>query len=124
PEYAALPKWTPNSKQITYVSIRPGQSTQIMLIGVGGGKSKPVYAEDRGQINISWSTNGRQMMFSYVVGATKLSISLLDLKTHKLTTVPRSEKMFSPRWSPKKRYIAALSRDSSKVILFDSQTQK
>ena len=32
--------------------------------------------------------------------------------------------MFSPRWSPDGRYIAALTPDYTKVMLFDFQTQK
>jgi Tol biopolymer transport system component len=124
PERAALPKWAPDSKQMAYVSIRPGQATQIMLIGVGGGKSRAVYAENRGQIDVNWSADGRRMMFGYVVGAANLSISLLDVKARKIAAVPGSEEMFSPRWSPDGRYVAALSRDSSKVMLFDYQTQK
>lgn len=124
PERAALPKWTPDGRQIAYVSIRPGQATQISLIGVGGGKATPVYAENRGQIDVNWSADGQRMMFGYVVGASNLSISLLDVKAHKLTMVAGSEGLFSPRWSPDGRYIAALSRDSTKVMIFDFQTQK
>jgi Tol biopolymer transport system component len=49
---------------------------------------------------------------------------MLDMKTHKVTTIPGSEGMFSPRWSPDGRYIAALTPDYTKVMLFDFQTQK
>ena len=124
PERAALPKWTPDSKQIAYVSIRPGQATQIALMSVEGGKGKPVYAENRGQIDVNWSADGQRMVFGYVVGAATLNISLLDMKPHKVTTIPGSKGLFSPRWSPDGRYIAALSPDSTKVMLFDFQTQK
>lgn len=124
PGRAALPKWAPEGKQIAYVSIRAGQSTQITLIGADGGKAKPVYAEKRGQIDMNWSADGRRMIFGYVVAATNLSISMLDMKTHKVTTIPGSEGMFSPRWSPDGRYIAALTPDFTKVMLFDFQTQK
>ena len=123
PERAALPKWAPDSKQIAYVSIRTGQPSQIMLIGEQGGKFSPVFAENRGQIDANWSADGQRMVFGYVVGATNLSISLLDLKAHKLTTIPGSEGLFSPRLSPDGRYIAALSPDFTKVMLFDFQTR-
>lgn len=123
-ERAALPKWAPDSKQIAYVSIRAGQSTQILLIGVEGGKAKPVYAEKRGQIDTNWSADGQRMIFGYVVGAANLSISMLDTKTHKVSKIPGSDGLFSPRWSPDGRYIAALSPDNTTVMLFDFQTQK
>jgi len=49
---------------------------------------------------------------------------MLDMKTHKLSTLPGSEGLFSPRWSPDGRYVAALSPDFTKVMLFDFQTQQ
>jgi Tol biopolymer transport system component len=124
PERAALPRWAPDGKQIAYVSIQTGQPSQIKLIGVHGGKSSPVFAENRGQIDANWSADGRRMVFGYVVGATNLSISQLDLKAHKLATIPGSEGLFSPRLSPDGRYIAALSPDFTKVMLFDFQTRR
>ena len=63
-------------------------------------------------------------MLGYVHGAANLSISLLDLTTHAIKTIPGSEGLFSPRWSPDGRYIVALSPDFTKVMLFDFQTQK
>jgi WD40 repeat protein len=53
-----------------------------------------------------------------------LSISMLDMKTHKVSKIPGSDGLFSPRWSPDGRYIAALSPDNTTVMLFDFQTQK
>jgi Tol biopolymer transport system component len=124
PERAALPKWAPDGKQIAYVSIRTGQPSQIKLMSLRGGSSSPVFAENRGQIDANWSADGQKMIFGYVVGATNLSISLLDLKAHTLTTIPGSEGLFSPRLSPDGRYIAALSPDFTKVMLFDFQTRQ
>jgi len=46
------------------------------------------------------------------------------LKTHKTVTVPGSKGLFSPRWSPDGRYVAALSPDFTTVMLFDFDTQK
>jgi Tol biopolymer transport system component len=124
PERAALPKWAPDGKQIAYVSIRTGQPSQIKLIAVNGGSSAPMFAENRGQIDANWSADGQIMIFGYVVGATNLSISLLDVKAHKLTTIPGSEGLFSPRLSPDGRYIVALSPDFTKVMLFDFHTRQ
>ena len=48
----------------------------------------------------------------------------MDLKTHQITTVPNSDGLFSPRWSPDGKYLAALPGDSSGLHLYDFKTQK
>jgi len=124
PERAALPRWAPDSKQIAYVSIKTGQPLQIMLIRPEGGKAAPVYGENHGQVDANWSADGKRMIYGYVFGTPDMSINMLDLKAHKITKIPGSEGLFSPRWSPDGRYLVALSVDFTKVMLFDFQTQK
>ena len=124
PDRAALPRWSPDSKQIAYVGERAGKSTQIMLVKVGGGKPKPAFPENRGQIDANWSADGTKMMLGDFWSAPQMQIRVLDLKTHKVSEIAGSEGLFSPRWSPDGRYIAALSPDFTKVMLFDFQTQK
>lgn len=125
PARAALPRWSPDGKQIAYVSVRPGAPWKIMLISVDGGEPQLPLAEDRSQIDANWSADGAKLMFGYVLRDTQdLSIRVLDLKSHGVSRIPGSEGLFSPRWSPNGRYIAALSPDSTKVMLFDFHTQK
>lgn len=49
---------------------------------------------------------------------------MLDLTTNKVSTVPGSEGLFSPRWSPDGRYTFALPVDSKTIFLFDFENQK
>ena len=51
------------------------------------------------------------------------AIRILDVQAGKVTPLAGSQGMFSPRWSPDGRYIAAMTGDSSKLMLFDFQTQ-
>ena len=62
-------------------------------------------------------------MFGYRHDSEGITVRIMDLKTHAITTVPGSDGLFSPRWSPNGRYIAALSPDFTKVMLFDFSTQ-
>jgi Tol biopolymer transport system component len=48
-----------------------------------------------------------------------------EIKSRQVSTVPGSEGLFSPRWSPYGRFLAAIpSHDQGKLMLFDFQTQK
>ncbi|HUA16912.1 MAG TPA: hypothetical protein VMG31_16580 [Verrucomicrobiae bacterium] len=124
PERTALPRWSPDGKQIAYVSMQPGKPLKISLMPRDGGKATDVLPENRGQIDANWSPDGSSLMFGSVHGDADLSIRVVNLKTHVVTAVPRSEGLFSPRWSPDGRYVAALSPDFTRVMLFDYKTGK
>jgi Tol biopolymer transport system component len=52
------------------------------------------------------------------------ALQLLDLKTSRVTVIPQSDGLFSPRWSPDGRYLAAISLDQRRLALLDMQTMK
>ena len=121
PERAALPHWSKDGKRIAYVSMWPGKQSKISLISPAGGAAEDMFKEEHAQIDANWSADGNRIMFGYLHDAG-LDIRIMDFKTHKVTPVPDSAGLFSPRWSPNERYIAALSPDFTKVMLFDFQT--
>jgi hypothetical protein len=47
------------------------------------------------------------------------AIHLLDLQTHEESTVAGSDGLFSPRWSPDGRYIAALPLNGESLRLYE-----
>ena len=123
-EQAALPVWSPDGKQIAFVSMKPGESWKLYLVPATGGAAQEVLSEKGSQIDANWSADGSRLMFgdfNHDLGG--LSIRILDLKTHKLEKVPGSDGLFSPRWSPDGRYIAALSPDNTTLKRFDFQSQ-
>ena len=124
PMRAALPRWSPDGKQIAYVSMQPGQRWKLSLIAADGGTSREILQDSGSQIDANWSADGTRIMFGdYALDTGGISIRILDLKTHKTTTVPGSEGLFSPRWSPDERYIAAISPGNKTLKLFDYKTQ-
>ena len=123
PVLAGLPHWSPDGAQIAYVDIQPGRPWKTFLISDQGGAPQEMLADSHVQIDATWSPDGKKIAFGRSPD-TGVSIYIIDLATHQVSTVPGSENLFSPRWSPDGRYLAALNLDGTKLLLFDFKTQK
>ncbi len=124
PDRTALPRWSPDGTQIAYVSMQLGKPWKISIISRDGSSPQDILIESHGQIDANWSRNGDRIMFGYLRVEGGGTIRIVNLSTHELTTVPGSDGLFSPRWSPDGRFIAALSIDNTKLMLFDYKTGK
>jgi Tol biopolymer transport system component len=128
PALAFLPRWSPDGTQIAYVDVRKGRPWKIFLISASGGTPDGVLSEKGYQTDPTWSPDGKQITIGrapFRPGSTdKIVIHLLDLNSRQISTIPGSENLYSPRWSPDGRHLAALSADSQKLLLFDFKTQK
>jgi Tol biopolymer transport system component len=82
-------------------------------------------SENSSQIDANWSPDGKRLMFGeFNRDQNGLKIRIIDFKTQQTTTIPGSDGLFSPRWSPNGRYIAALSPKGTDLMLFDFKTRK
>ncbi len=124
-ERAALPHWSPDGKQIAYASLKPGSSWKLALVSANGGDSHEMLAENGSQVDACWSADGERLMFGeFNRDENGIKIQILNFRTKEISTVPGSEGLFSPRWSPNGRYIAAMSPKGTDMMLFDFNTQK
>jgi len=129
---ANLPHWSPNGKQIAFFGTRGGSPVRIYAVSVDGSSLKQVTNGESGKGgdgDPSWSPDGASLAFGcvgycYSAPASAASIHVVDLKTSRVSALPGSEGMWSPRWSPNGRFIAGLSMSSFKIVLYDVQTQK
>jgi Tol biopolymer transport system component len=83
--------------------------------------------EDRNYGDPSWSSDGLSLAFGGLPWAERENaggIFILDVRTNQISTLAGSEHMFSPRWSPDGRFLAAQASDGLKQVLFDFKTQK
>jgi serine/threonine protein kinase/Tol biopolymer transport system component len=135
PLYAMLPRWSPDSKQIVFfgksledklrnaaLSERP---YKIYTVSRDGGIPEQLTPNDPGpQTDPSWSPDGNKILFAGGLSVEESSaIHVLDLGSRQISTLPESQRYFSPRWSPDGRYIAAMHEDQSNIVLFDLQTR-
>ncbi len=124
PVIAALPHWSPDGTQIAFEDLQTGLR-KIFLISANGGVAHELLAENLDQSDPEWSPDGKQIVFAHLSrNLEQVSIQLLDLNSKQVSIVPGSQGLFSPRWSPDGRYLAALPCDSTKIVIFDSKSQK
>ncbi len=127
PIYATLPRWSPDGKQVAFVGTEQGKPWKIFLISPQGGMPQELFSQDRQENDATWSPDGKQIAFgrpSYGMDLGELEIQIFDLTTHQASSVPGSRGLFSPRWSPDGRYLAAITSDSRKLMLFDLSTRQ
>jgi hypothetical protein len=128
PDHAALPRWSPDGKQIAYMGSQLGRTWKAYVISAQGGTPEELVPGSTTEGDPAWSPDGTRIVFSTGepgVGQ-KFEIRIMDVKTRQISTVPRSSGLISPRWSPDGRYLAALDLEelSKTLRIFDFQTGK
>lgn len=127
PTYATLPRWSPDGSEIAFVGTVLGKPWKIYVISAQGGTPRELLPSDREESDVTWSPDSKRVAFgrpSYEIKLGTQDIQTCELSTHEVSSIPGSAELFSPRWSPDGRYLAALTSDSKKLMLFDFATRR
>jgi Tol biopolymer transport system component len=127
PMYPVLPHWSPDGKKILFFefAVSPEKPARIYEVAAEGGSPHQLLPNDgRQQLDPNWSPDGSKIVFGSQSNDPSSTIRILDLASHQISTLPGSEGLFSPRWSPDGRYLAAFSGDSTRILVFHFDTGK
>jgi Tol biopolymer transport system component len=128
------PAWSPDNKWIAFTSRLAGKHLKIFLMPAdGSGPPKAISPEDQEQGAPSWSLDGRRFCFGDVPeqpvtrNPTEV-LHIYDLTTHVISDVPGSQGLWTCRWSPDGRHLAAVKlrrqpKDVVRLSIFDLRTE-
>jgi eukaryotic-like serine/threonine-protein kinase len=127
PAAAALPRWSPDGTQIAYHAADYGKPWKIFLVSAQGGPPQELLPENTAEMDVTWSADGTQLAFGRLsnMDTTNAQLYVVDLKTRKVSPIPDSKGLYSPRWSPDGRHLSAVGVEASrKLMLYDFHSQK
>ncbi len=126
------PRWSPNSKEILFATLRPDGSGEIHRISAEDGSPRWLLSKESAPSagDPNWSSDGKKVVFDFDSGSlygqpTQGDLRIVDLDAKQVTALPGSKGKWSPRWSPDGRYIAALSHpELGHLPIFDLKLQR
>jgi len=123
--FAELPRWSPDSKQIVFMGRTETSNFHAYVVSFDASDLHELIPGATVGFDPGWSPDGKSIVLclSDMAFRGEQGIAIFDVASQELTDIPNSKAYFSPRWSPDGKYIAAITKDSSKIVLYDMAKQ-
>jgi|SRR5579862_511305 len=125
PMLAAMPRWSPDGKQVAFVGTSPGSASKLFLVSSEGGSPEELIPGDKNnEDDPQWSPDGSSLLFAQYGqfgggDPSKYSIQKVDLRTRQPSTFPGGIGMWAPRLSSDGRILSSFTVDAHKLLFFD-----
>jgi Tol biopolymer transport system component len=132
PLTAALPRWSPDGKQIAFMGQEKGNGWRIYVValqGASGNFPSAVTSEKEEEGDPTWSTDGKLIAYSGLGGQPHMTthpVEILNLASGQVTSLPGSAGMVGARWSPDGKYLVTVGQSVGvgPVMLYSFATQQ
>jgi Tol biopolymer transport system component len=118
-----LCRWSPDGSQILFSANKSASRWSLFIMPARGGAPRRLLPGDdeQGEIDGHWSPDGRKIVYQIDVPH---SLRILDIARGTVSKVPGSDGLWSPRWSPNGRYLAAFNAPNTAIKIFDLRTNQ
>jgi Tol biopolymer transport system component len=116
--------WSPDGNLLAFDGREPGHRNKIYIVPASGGVPETLLHEERNESDPTWSPDGKSIVFGRLPDylgeePADKAIYVADFQSRNMSMLPGSVGLFSPRWSPDGRYIAAMPSDQKRLMIFD-----
>ena len=117
----ASPCWSPDGREIAYVSDEGG-APRIWIVGAAGGNRRRIPTIGADAVTPDWSGDGQIVFASRVGGAYTLGVH--DLKTGRTRRVTNAPGIWeSPSWAPDNRQVVCKRTEGGRSALYVVDTR-
>ncbi len=121
--------WSPDEKWLAVRARIPGKDWMIYLVPSQGGDVQLLMPGEEEQGVPTWSADSKRVAYGdvpHVFGKASGTevIHIVDLNTRTLSQLPGSLGLWTARWSPDGRSVAALTIDGQRLMLYDVAAKK
>jgi Tol biopolymer transport system component len=121
PQFANLPQWSPDSKQIAFSGSNVDRGATLYVISAEGGMPRPLSVSKDNVFGATWMPDGNEISFydSPDYGSGEGVMKTVNLKTLQVNLITKATNLAFPVASPDGHYIASATIDGQKLMLFD-----
>jgi Tol biopolymer transport system component len=120
PFFARNPRWSPDGNRILYYGAPLGQNDVIYVMPSSGGAITRLTPRDTktSEGDATWSPDGTGIIYGSISQEAdrKPYLYRMDLRTGRIKELPGTARLWSPRWSPDGKYVAALDQASNLTL--------
>jgi dipeptidyl aminopeptidase/acylaminoacyl peptidase len=121
---ALAPQWSPDEKEILFTAFFLDKRPRLYVVPSEGGTPRALVPDNAGSSRSGdWSSDGKRILFDYAEG-DRSEVRILQRETGMQETLPNSEDLTQPRWSPDGKRIAAINSRTGDILVYTLDTRK